>query len=512
MAKRIPLVFEGGEIIEQLSTDTFEVGNGTLITPGSTEDRILKDRFGDFINVKDYGAEGDGIADDTDAFRKAAVAAAAKGGVVYVPHGTYKVTDPISGEYISFGHPEFIGSAASYMDQRLTDLYDDYVHKTKSVTESITGEKTAIDPWHFMNSETHAGAETHDGARVNNGSGTYNAFQTFNSGTNIKGGLTVNGGATISGGMTVDGSETHNGAGAYNGFQTFNSGTNIKGGATVSGGMTVTGGNISGTCTSALVADNAGHATSADTATNAGHATNADNATNAGTAAACTGNAATATKVGHDLVMKINGGNTEGTNKYTYNGSAGKTLNFSAGSNITMTASEGAVVIAATSPSSVENATTASKLGSQTIGGPKQPIYLSAGSPVEFTSTLGNATQPVYISGGVFKVCDEYPTGGGSGSGGSFSGIATAIDDGAVVTSSWWTSAGAQSFNFPSTGKWLALVTDGGNACDSPTNSRRAQGGHIINVTNASTGYFTTSGTGEGSDGNFVNITAIKLA
>ena len=43
------------------------------------------------FNVMDYGAVGNGIADDTLAF-KAAIAAATSGGVIYAPTGTYKIT------------------------------------------------------------------------------------------------------------------------------------------------------------------------------------------------------------------------------------------------------------------------------------------------------------------------------------------------------------------------------------------------------------------------------------
>ena len=43
------------------------------------------------FNVMDYGAVGNGIADDTLAF-KAAIAAATAGGVIYAPAGTYKIT------------------------------------------------------------------------------------------------------------------------------------------------------------------------------------------------------------------------------------------------------------------------------------------------------------------------------------------------------------------------------------------------------------------------------------
>ncbi len=48
------------------------------------------------MNVKDYGAKGDGITDDTGAFRKALKAVQMHFQIIYVPNGTYLVTDTIS--------------------------------------------------------------------------------------------------------------------------------------------------------------------------------------------------------------------------------------------------------------------------------------------------------------------------------------------------------------------------------------------------------------------------------
>lgn len=53
-----------------------------------------------------------------------------------------------------------------------------------------------------------------------------------------------------------------------------------------------------------------------------------------------------ASQVSNDLVLKIKTGTTEGTNLYTYNGSAGKTLDIKQGSNITLTAAAGQLTIA----------------------------------------------------------------------------------------------------------------------------------------------------------------------
>ncbi len=77
-------------------------GDPTLFTPasadadtvtplGATTARALAERFADFYSVKDFGAVGDGEADDTLAIR-AAFAASSQ---IYFPPGVYKITDEI---------------------------------------------------------------------------------------------------------------------------------------------------------------------------------------------------------------------------------------------------------------------------------------------------------------------------------------------------------------------------------------------------------------------------------
>ena len=69
-------------VADQSSSDT----SGTSVTAtGSTTARLLSARFAEVVNVRDYGAIGDGVTDDSAAF----TAAVAVGTAVYVPAGTY---------------------------------------------------------------------------------------------------------------------------------------------------------------------------------------------------------------------------------------------------------------------------------------------------------------------------------------------------------------------------------------------------------------------------------------
>ncbi|MFR3655184.1 MAG: hypothetical protein ACLTXK_05645 [Megamonas funiformis] len=53
----------------------------------------------------------------------------------------------------------------------------------------------------------------------------------------------------------------------------------------------------------------------------------------------------------------------------------------------------------------ISNATTASKLGTGTVGSGVKPIYLNAGSPAASGSTVGSANKPVYLNAGTISQC-----------------------------------------------------------------------------------------------------------
>ena len=72
-----------------------DVSNATAVATGSTASRTLANRFADALNVKDFGAVGNGITDDTAAIQAADTQARSKGVALYFPGATYAVSQLI---------------------------------------------------------------------------------------------------------------------------------------------------------------------------------------------------------------------------------------------------------------------------------------------------------------------------------------------------------------------------------------------------------------------------------
>lgn len=149
---------------------TTDATNQTATAAGSTVSRLLKDRFADLVNVRDFGGVGDGVADDT-----AALDLAKARGVVYLPTGTYRylstpaayvdVTGP--GEVVDeTGNPHpyfvsrvgssgFLSSLPSYLAIINRDFTGDngtrlYVLPRTAITSGVGGAiKIFADPYHL---------------------------------------------------------------------------------------------------------------------------------------------------------------------------------------------------------------------------------------------------------------------------------------------------------------------------------------------------------------------------
>ena len=81
---------------------------------GTTKARGLVERFGDIINVKDFGAIGDGVTDDTAAIQKAIDSAHYNSSgirdTIFFPAGQYKISTikVNSGQSVILSHPNLI--------------------------------------------------------------------------------------------------------------------------------------------------------------------------------------------------------------------------------------------------------------------------------------------------------------------------------------------------------------------------------------------------------------------
>jgi len=75
------------------------------------QDRTLTSRLQDFVSVKDFGAVGDGVTDDTAAFN--AAWAASNPQAVYVPAASYAITGTVTGKFFSFGVATVVGGTVT---------------------------------------------------------------------------------------------------------------------------------------------------------------------------------------------------------------------------------------------------------------------------------------------------------------------------------------------------------------------------------------------------------------
>lgn len=88
--------------------------DASITATGSTTARWISDRFADVVNVKDFGAVGDGVTDDTSAIQSAITAVGIGGGIILFPAGTFKVGPLFWASNVSaIFHPTCVISARS---------------------------------------------------------------------------------------------------------------------------------------------------------------------------------------------------------------------------------------------------------------------------------------------------------------------------------------------------------------------------------------------------------------
>jgi hypothetical protein len=139
----------------------------TFLSTGSTTARSLATRFAEVRNVKDFGAVGNNIADDTVAIQSA-ITAAGQGGTVYFPKGTYLLSSTLN----ALRNQNLIGDGPNEsILQRETDYGDtiNFAHIGSGSVRNLWFKHNNLPPVGFtsLTNKATSGAHLH----IQNGQG-----------------------------------------------------------------------------------------------------------------------------------------------------------------------------------------------------------------------------------------------------------------------------------------------------------------------------------------------------
>lgn len=119
-----------------------------FVASGSNTERYLPEFLGDVVNVKNFGAVGNGVNDDTTAFQSAI----ASGKAVFVPEGTYKLNTDLNGVFCGVGNSTFTGGTVNEstilrgIAQKNKDIINvkDYGAKGDGITDDTQAIQAAL--------------------------------------------------------------------------------------------------------------------------------------------------------------------------------------------------------------------------------------------------------------------------------------------------------------------------------------------------------------------------------
>jgi polygalacturonase len=92
-------------------SETTQASNVGYTATGASALRTVQTKLDEFVSVKDFGAVGDGVTDDTAAFN--AAWAATDPQAVYVPAASYAITGTVTGKFFSFGVATVVGGTVT---------------------------------------------------------------------------------------------------------------------------------------------------------------------------------------------------------------------------------------------------------------------------------------------------------------------------------------------------------------------------------------------------------------
>lgn len=128
-----------------------------LHTPSftSASSRTAASKLDDIFSVKDFGAVGDGIVDDTTAFTTAASSAGTRN--VYVPGGSYKITGTVTGNFYSDSPVTVVTGTVNSIKNIVSgqastaDIADDAITAAKLRDDASTDANRAVTTNHIRN-------------------------------------------------------------------------------------------------------------------------------------------------------------------------------------------------------------------------------------------------------------------------------------------------------------------------------------------------------------------------
>ena len=85
----------GGGFFYWDETSEAEVNNGTVFSNGEAVGRFIREHSPDYVNVKWFGAVGNGTNDDVQYIQNAIDSLPKTGGTVWMPGGTYRISKPL---------------------------------------------------------------------------------------------------------------------------------------------------------------------------------------------------------------------------------------------------------------------------------------------------------------------------------------------------------------------------------------------------------------------------------
>ncbi len=154
-----PVTSTVGALYFDTSSDTMFVWNGTswqtadfneftaFFATGTTTARNLVTRTSEVFNVRDFGAVGDGVTDDRNAFQAAFDEAnAAGGGVVYIPAGRYRKADTANNVWTIYSNTSLAGEG----DQSVI-FFDDKSTQVRSGNDMIITDPSGTGNIEFKN-------------------------------------------------------------------------------------------------------------------------------------------------------------------------------------------------------------------------------------------------------------------------------------------------------------------------------------------------------------------------